>query len=254
MCDATSAQPTVTLREFAQHEYMGAPLTEMVHVLEDTGGLLKGDSFERKPQRIDSRPICVPAMGKFGELLAFLCVNKKKAACAKAASKVPLLALFGPSHFMTPTTLLAQLEPAVDQLLDGFRLEDIKPRMLPQGGTLCGVLRPEERGETASWDDWRDHFQAVALQQREALNATGNSLDDEVADEWRKDYREARRIFGLLSLPEEILQATHKMLFAEVTATPSWVAPQAMTEALFTHDWDWNGVHSEVWRLYRKAE
>lgn len=78
MCDATSAQPTVTLREFAQHEYMGAPLTEMVHVLEDTGGLLKGDSFERKPQRIDSRPICVPAMGKFGELLAFLCVNKRK--------------------------------------------------------------------------------------------------------------------------------------------------------------------------------
>lgn len=32
MCDATSAHPTVTLREFAQQEYMGAPLTEMVHV------------------------------------------------------------------------------------------------------------------------------------------------------------------------------------------------------------------------------
>lgn len=193
-------------------------------------------------------------MGKFGGLLAFLCVNKKKAACAKAASKVPFLAVFVPSYFMAPTTLLAQPEPAVDQLRDGFRLEDIKPRMLPKGVTLCEVLPPEERGETAPWDDWRDHFQTVALQQREALKATGNALDDEPSDEWWNDYWEARRIFGLLSLPEEIRQATHKMLFAEVTANPSWVALQAMAEALFTHDWDWNGVHSEVWRLYRKAE
>ena len=32
MSDTTCAQPTLTLREFAQHEYMGPPLTEMVHV------------------------------------------------------------------------------------------------------------------------------------------------------------------------------------------------------------------------------
>jgi hypothetical protein len=191
-------------------------------------------------------------VGKFAGVLAFLCVNKKKAAFPEAASKVPCLAVFIPSYFMTTTADLARLEPAVDQLRDGFRLEDIKPRMLPKGVTLCEVLPPEESGETAPWDDWRDHFQAVALQQSEALKDTGNALDDEPSDEWWNDYWEARRIFGLLSLPEEIRQAAHKMLFGAVTATPSWVALAAMGDALFTEDWKWKGC--ALRRLYQKAE
>ena len=193
-------------------------------------------------------------MGKFAGLLAILCVSKKKAASPKAAPKVPCLAVFIPSYHMTPTTFLAQLEPAIDQLRDGFRLEDINPRILHKGLTLCAALQPEERGKTAPWDDWRDHFQAIALQQRDALKTAGDSLCDEPPDEWWNDLWEARRIFGLLSLPEEIRQATHKMLFGEVTSKPSLVALKAMAEALFTNDWDWNGTHSEVWSLYRKAE
>jgi hypothetical protein len=57
--------------------------------LKAAGGLLESDSFNRRPYRIDSRPICVPAMGKFAGLLAFLCVNKKKAAFAEAAIEWP---------------------------------------------------------------------------------------------------------------------------------------------------------------------
>ena len=189
-------------------------------------------------------------MGKFAGLLAILCVSKKKAASPKAAPKVPCLAVFIPSYLMTPTTFLAQLEPAIDQLRDGYRLEDINPRMLPKGLTLCEVLPPEERGKTAPWDDWRDHFQAIALQQREELKTAGDI--DEV--EWWNDYWEARRIFALLTLPKDVRQAIHRMLFGAVTLMPSWGALQAMAAAVFTPDWKWNDSSSELRRLYRKAE
>lgn len=191
-------------------------------------------------------------MGKFGRLLAFLCVNKKKAACAKAASKVPCLAVFVPSHFMTTTTPLAQLEPAVSSLGYVFGFEDIKPRMLAKHLTLNEVLPPEEHGETASWDDWLTRIKAVALKQQKELKAPANSGEDDLPQEWWDDYWTVRRIYGVLLLPEEVREATHKMLFGAVTATPSWVALAAMGDALFTEDWKWNGC--ELRRLYQEAE
>jgi hypothetical protein len=139
----------------------------------------------------------------------------------------------------------AQVEPALPDLTTGFGVGEIQPLMLDKHLTLNEVFPEEQRGTTASWDQWRSHLRKEALAGWEVFMKSGDEFTQEDLDA----YFLPRLLYGTAALPQTVLDACHTMLFGGATPEPSIGALKAMAAALFPHRTE------AFWlrEMYRKA-
>lgn len=134
-----------------------------------------------------------------------------------------------------------------DALRRPFDLAGLSIRHLAPDLTLNEVIPADHRGESKPWGEWQQYYEDLLAQK--AIQ----DKDEWSTEDWN-DYWEVRRLFGTTSLPRQVLQAAHKMLFGETTVAPTQAALLLISYALFTRDEHWNSHDSTLWCMYQQAQ
>lgn len=154
--------------------------------------------------------------------------------------------------FKMSVSPLARTEASISELVGPYTFENLIVRLPPAGITLNEAIPESERGPCEPWADWKSR----TLQAARDLDLRVRNSDEEDAsyDSLVSEYHGVRRLLAALCMPRPVLDATHKWLFGATTDTPSVAAIQLIADALFTPDWEWNQMDSELFCLYRRAE